>query len=77
MVTGERSGVTSTDVEARTEDGSDMTRARIKVRRRARKSRARMGYMQMVKPIFERLSGQMELALLCGLDDMTDIYQET
>ena len=76
MVTGERSGVTSTDVEARTEDGSDMTRARIKVRRRARKSRARIGFMQLVKPNFDRLLGQLELALLTGLNGMADIYQE-
>ena len=48
-----------------------------KVREKARKSRTRMGFMQQVKPIFERLLGQMELALLEGMEDAVNICQKT
>jgi hypothetical protein len=36
-----------------------------------------MGYMQQVKPVIERLLGQMEMALLGGMEDAAHVYQET
>jgi hypothetical protein len=76
-VNKEGSGVTSTEGAAKTENGSDMAVTSTKVREKARKSRTRMGFMQQVKPIFERLLGQMELALLEGMEDAVNICQKT
>ena len=36
-----------------------------------------MGYKQQVKPIFERLLGQLELALLGGMEEEVSIRTET
>jgi hypothetical protein len=35
-----------------------------------------MSYMQQVRPVFERLLGQMELALLGGLEDVANTRPE-
>ena len=53
-----------------------MTGATTRAKRKTRKTRDRMTYMQQVKPVFERLLGQLELALLGGMEDVADIRTE-
>jgi hypothetical protein len=70
-VTGSRmeSEATSADGVAIMESGSENTGTRAKDKRKTILGRARMGYKQQVKPIFERLLGQLELALLGGMEE--------
>ena len=70
------SEATSTDGAAITESGLEITGARPRDKRKARRSRTRMGYKQQVKPIFERLLGQLELALLGGMEEVVGIRTE-
>ena len=77
MDTGDGIGITSSEVGAKTGNDSKMIETSTKFRKKARKIKPRMDYMQQVNPVFERLMGQLELALLRGMEDATDVLQET
>jgi hypothetical protein len=70
-------GAASTGRRMGTEEESNITGAASKARRRARKTRGQMTYLQQVKPVFERLMGQLELALMGGLEEVTDIRTDS
>ena len=53
-----------------------MTGTSTRARRKTRRARGRMTYMQQVNPVFERLLCQLELALLGGVEDVADIRTE-
>jgi hypothetical protein len=77
MVNNEGSGITQADSAALTASGSEGTRMSTRGRKKARRTQTRMGYKQQVKPIFEILLGQLELALLAGMEDTASIRSET
>ena len=56
-----------------TDEETNMTGATARTRRKTRTTRGRMTYLQQVKPVFERLMGQLDLALLGGMEEVTDI----
>jgi len=60
-----------------TDEETTITGATAKTRRKTRTARGRMTYLQQVRPVFEKLLGQLELALLGGLEDVTDIRTES
>ena len=78
--TGEGVGgntTTSTNDEANTDGGSGITGNRGQGKRKAKRTRSRMGYKQQVRPMFERLLGQLELALLGGMEEVVSKSTES
>jgi hypothetical protein len=71
------SGITSADGTTITGSGLEITGTRQKDRRKTKRNRKIMGYKQQVKPILERLLGQLELALLGGMEDVVNTHMET
>ena len=70
------SGITTSDRGLRTGDESIITGKSIRATRKTKRMKSRMSYMQQVKPIFDRLLGQLELALLGGMEDVADTRSE-
>jgi hypothetical protein len=69
-------GLASAERGMGTDKEMNMTGATARTRRKARKTKGHMTYMQQVKPVFERLLGQLELALLGGVEEVADIRTE-
>jgi len=70
------SGITTSDGGVGTDDESIITGKSTRARRKTRRMKSRMSYMQQVRSVFERLLGQLELALLGGLEDVADTRLE-
>jgi hypothetical protein len=74
--TASGSGITTTEGGVGTYDESTMTGATTRARRKMRRAKMRMSYMQQVKPVFEMLLGHLELVLLGGMEGVTDTRTE-
>jgi hypothetical protein len=68
---GRAGNATSSEEETTVaETGSGITGNRHKDRRKPRRSRMKIGYKQQLKPILERLLGQLELALMGRMEEV-------